>query len=80
LYRYLKSIIAIIPKIYKTKQKEESATKSEVILIMATDGTKSNPKGMTNERIFETFQTLRKEQLHVGNKIAQLESDLHEHK
>lgn len=47
---------------------------------MASDGTKSNPKGMTNERIFETFQTLRKEQVRFGNKISELEFDLHEHK
>lgn len=47
---------------------------------MASDGTKSNPKSMTNEQIFETFQTLRKEQVRFGNKIAELEFDLHEHK
>ncbi|PNF31784.1 Prefoldin subunit 2 [Cryptotermes secundus] len=35
---------------------------------------------MTNEQIFETFQTLRKEQVRFGNKIAELEFDLHEHK
>jgi len=47
---------------------------------MAGDGTKSNPKGMSNENILNNFQALRKEHLHIGNKISELELDLHEHK
>lgn len=49
-------------------------------LNMATDGTKSSPKGMTNENIFSNFQSLRKEHLHIGNKMSELELELHEHK
>jgi len=47
---------------------------------MATDGTKGNAKVMTNEQIINNFQALRKEQLRIGNKVSELELELHEHK
>jgi hypothetical protein len=47
---------------------------------MATDGTKGNAKSITNEQIINNFQALRKEQLRIGNKVSELELELHEHK
>ena len=52
----------------------------KIILKMATDGTKGNAKSITNEQIINNFQALRKEQLRIGNKVSELELELHEHK
>ena len=71
----------------KERRIEEERTRSnlciklfKIILKMATDATKGTAKGMTNEQIINNFQALRKEQVRIGNKVSELELELHEHK